>query len=179
MKKLVFLILSLLIGCAPSIPFISGNHGPVNKDLSWNAKYSNIDNESVVVRLKDIDRNGIFNYGDKIHWYIDSNKDKQLDVLAKFTIIGGNQSNYFRPGYPYEVKVDIDHDGLYDYLIRYNEINGTILEKIKIHSMVMPVFFDYSKQRGFSLYGLDKFVPFVIICVGFAVIFKTDKREAR
>lgn len=179
LHKILSVLLVFLVGCAPALPFIHHNYGPVNNDYTWNKEYDFSDNPSVIIKFQDIDKDNSFSYGDKVIWYVDFNKNNQLDLYARFTILGGNQSRYFSSRYPFEVKLDTNHDKYFDRLIRYDEVTGEIIENIKIHSMVYPIFFDYSEARGFSLYGLDKFLPFIIIIAAFAVIFKTDTREAR
>lgn len=177
MLRSILIGLFFLLSCSPINIFRRG-HGPFEPGYRWDKSFSEIDNPEVVVWHNDHNDNGIFDYGEAIQMFIDSNRDGQTDIEAQFWILGGNEHQYFRRWYPFRAKIDKDHDHIYDVLLRRFQPNGSAREVIPTRSLVEPIFFNYTKDtnRGFNTYGIEHFLPFAIPIAGMIILFKTDKR---
>lgn len=157
-----------------------------NKSFAWNQKFTEKNNDRVVVQSgknwEDYNRNGWTNIKTVII-YVDNNKDNECDIEAHFAIIGAGEDWYSRYSMPFKVKMDHDYDYRYDYLYeQFNPFTGEAQSIISIDTSVPVLNFPHWKSSNRGMGGLQKLdwiFFFAIPIVAAILLFKTDKRPAK
>jgi len=184
MKKFLATLLTLaMFGCSTH-PAINLGKSVQGERLVWPIDFTESVNEYAQVEPGDWDLFVKSGWKEQatVTVFIDSNRDGECDIEAKFRVIEGDYTSYRRYSFPYVVYVDYDFDFKFDFrYAKFNPNSGISQECLPISKQVPVIYYNKKKgtNTGFQTYGIEHFIPFVMIIAVAAVIFKTDKRVAK